>query len=627
MYKWQTDGIISWKDGNAGVNPDLPLSASGAEWTDVYAEFSGSWSLFGIVKGILDLIAAIPTGRYWLNPVDNISLTEPAAVVTGARYLIPGTATAGANWLVDGPAGGPVQDCVAECTAGSVPGPVAWEYWGDPAVWGGAQDYDLNDGASLWDRYSDGYWVYDATGAAWIQCGGSTLEKIVEVSSVGLYYINDTTHRGTTFVCNQTGGTATLILPTCKDGLIYRVIKDNATGSSDHVDISVPNGAAKNIFLQQRQFAIDCGGTPVYLDQTYRKIRLVARADCLYILGTKDGWVIVDGLSTLRDVSPQDAGTAQAGNDATHIQLQAGASANNDEYTGRLVFITACTGVPGAVGQIRMITAYAGATKIATVYPAWTTTPDDTAVYDMVRYDALSIGMGEFGSCYAQDDMDAYDPVGGAIDKNDFPTITRYAGLNTTETWGALLLGRSQRALAGAKFATAFGEYGRVRWDNQMLFGNLPIENHSGVLTPGLCQVSRIIFGDYVATGDHDLYLGTGKGETLFTAEEGKAYYVNYSIAAHLYVQGQARYISWNGSFVAVYDPKTSTLSILAGSDNQVETSVLNLPAIGGEELHLSIAVSGDRIRFVASNEFSNSNAQFVGFADVIEMEYFDQIA
>jgi hypothetical protein len=623
MYKWQTDGIISWRDGYYNAHPDLPLSVSTTEWDDVYTAFSGSWSLFGIVKGILDLIAAIPTGRYWLDPVDNDSLTEPAAVVTGARYLIPGTATAGANWLVDGPAGGPVQDCIAECTAGSVPGPVAWEYYGDPAVWGGAQDHDLDDGASVWNLYEDSYWVYDATGAAWIQCGGSTLEKVEEVGSVGVFLINNTTHRGTTFVVKQSGGTATLVLPAPQDGLIYRVLRDTLTGSTNHVDIAIAAGQEKPLFLQQRQYVLDAGGTPIYLDQTYRKLRLISRGDSVYILGTKDGWVIVDGLATFRDVSPQDAGTAQAVGDATHITLQAGASADNHEYEGRLIFITACTGVPAAVGQIRLITGYAGATKVATISPAWTVNPDDTAVYDMVRYDALSIGMAEIGSCYSQNDMDAYDPVGGALDSNNFPTISRYAGLNTTETWGALLLGRAQRALAGAKFATVFGENSYARWDNQMVFGCSPEQS------AGIAQVSRIIMSGSVSGngGVKALALGSGNGETDFVTEVDKVYYVTFSITAHVSPSGGTipKYISWSGSFLAKNDPDDSDLEIIAGSKNITETANEGSPA-----LSLDITVSGtDIIEFQATNAETDPNciAIFIGFADVIEHKLTHSVA
>lgn len=609
MYKWQTDGIISWRDGYYNSHPDLPLSVSTTEWDDAYAAFSGSWSLFGIVKGLLDLIAAIPTGRYWLDPVDNDSLTEPAGPALGARYLIPGTATAGANWLVDGPAGGPVQDCIAVCTG---TGPSTWEYWGDPAVWGGAQDYDLNDGASLWNLYEDSYWVYDATGAAWIQCGGSTLEKVLDVTAIGTFTINDTTHRGTTFVVKQSGGTATLVLPTCADGLIYRVIKDTATGSGDHVEVMVPDLSSVNIFLQQRQFVLDMGGTPVYLDQVYRKFRIVSRGDSVYLLGTKDGWVIVDALATITDRSPQDAGTAQGAGDATHITLQAGASANNHEYNGRLVFITACPGVPAAVGQIRLITAYAGATKIATVSPAWTTTPDATAVYEMVKYDSIPVGMGELGSCYSQDDMDNYSDAGGALNSNNFPTISRYAGLNSTETWGALLLGRTQRALEGAKYASAFGYGGNARWDSQFLFGS-PAPTAS-VKDP---QVSRVMLYGTPKNGGvaEPMRLGTGAGETELTMDNSRLYYVTFSIAVTYGLNDPPKLISWSGSFLALCN-YMGAVSIVAGSENITETGNLNSPAIT-----LDISAASGLPQFLLANSESLDQAKAVGFADIIEIE------
>lgn len=626
MYKWQTDGSISWRDGYYNSHPDLPLSVSTTEWDDLYTAFSGSWSLFGIIKGILDLIAAIPTGRYWLNPVDNQSLSEPLAVAVGDRYLIPGTATGGANWLVDGPAGGPVQDCIAECT-GLLP--TTWEYWGDPAVWGGAQDHDLDDGASVWEMYNDIYWVYDATGAAWIQCGGSTLEKTVDVGGTGVYNVNSTTDRGTTFIVIPAGGTRTLVLPALADGLLYRFIKESATGG-DHVDISVLDGESECIYLAQRQFVLDVGGTPIYETQPYRKIRLVSEFDSVTILGTKHGWAIIDGSCTLTDVSPRHSGTAQGASSNTHITLEATASSQDEEYVGRLIFITACTGVPGAVGQIRRITAYNGTTQEATISPAWTATPDNTATYDMVRYDSLPLGMGEVGSIYSNRDMDDYDLTGAAFSKSGFPTISRYAGLNTSDAWGALLLGKYQHAYGGAKFATAFGKHGRVRWDNQMLFGDLPVQSiGGGVLTPGLCQVSRLIFGEYVATGDHNLLLGTGDGETAFVTEVGKAYYVTYSVIASLWNPvDQAYMVSWSGSFVA-YRARNApyTLSILAGSDNQVETGNLNIVhGTPNKDLTLQVAVDTDNIRFVASNAFPNNNAQFVGFADVIELEYYTEV-
>lgn len=78
-------------------------------------------------------------------------------------------------------------------------------------------------------------------------------------------------------------------------------------------------------------------------------------------------------------------GTAQAGGTNT-ITLASGASASANFYRGQVLEITAGTGA----GQKRIIQAYNGTSKVATVYPKWATTyadgttgvvPDNTSVY------------------------------------------------------------------------------------------------------------------------------------------------------------------------------------------------------------------------------------------------------
>lgn len=73
-------------------------------------------------------------------------------------------------------------------------------------------------------------------------------------------------------------------------------------------------------------------------------------------------------------------GTAQAGA-ASSITLAAGASAVDDFYNNWLIQITSGTGA----GQYNKITDYVGATKVATVENAWTTTPDATSVYSLTE--------------------------------------------------------------------------------------------------------------------------------------------------------------------------------------------------------------------------------------------------
>lgn len=69
-------------------------------------------------------------------------------------------------------------------------------------------------------------------------------------------------------------------------------------------------------------------------------------------------------------------GTAQAGASST-ITLQSGSSSTDNLYRGRKVTLVGGTGA----GQSRWVTAYVGSTLVATVYPAWTTTPDSTSQY------------------------------------------------------------------------------------------------------------------------------------------------------------------------------------------------------------------------------------------------------
>lgn len=79
------------------------------------------------------------------------------------------------------------------------------------------------------------------------------------------------------------------------------------------------------------------------------------------------------------DSAVVQSGTAQAGGAST-ITLAAGASATDSLYVGETVMIYGGTGA----GQVRVITGYVGATKVATVGRAWTTNPDATSVYKVL---------------------------------------------------------------------------------------------------------------------------------------------------------------------------------------------------------------------------------------------------
>jgi hypothetical protein len=93
--------------------------------------------------------------------------------------------------------------------------------------------------------------------------------------------------------------------------------------------------------------------------------------------------------ATLLEVRPRvlptvRTGTAQAGA-AGSITLDSGASAITDYYVGCIVRTTGGTGGGGGSGalnnQARVITAYNGSTKAATIEPPWETTPDSTTTF------------------------------------------------------------------------------------------------------------------------------------------------------------------------------------------------------------------------------------------------------
>jgi hypothetical protein len=72
-------------------------------------------------------------------------------------------------------------------------------------------------------------------------------------------------------------------------------------------------------------------------------------------------------------------GQAQAGA-ASSITLNAEASATNNFYNDQIVYISSGTGQ----GQARLITAYNGTTKVATISPSWSTNPDNTSIYHTI---------------------------------------------------------------------------------------------------------------------------------------------------------------------------------------------------------------------------------------------------
>lgn len=81
-------------------------------------------------------------------------------------------------------------------------------------------------------------------------------------------------------------------------------------------------------------------------------------------------------------------GLAQAGG-ATSITLQSDASATNNLYVGQAIRVMAGPGDD----QVRLITAYNGTTKVATVDRPWIIIPDGTCYYGLLMFGESIVGM------------------------------------------------------------------------------------------------------------------------------------------------------------------------------------------------------------------------------------------
>ena len=83
-----------------------------------------------------------------------------------------------------------------------------------------------------------------------------------------------------------------------------------------------------------------------------------------------------------------DTGTAQAGSSDTITLKNATSYGTDDEPNGMFIVLTSGTGA----GQTRHVENYVAATKVATIYPAWTTPPDATTGYKVVPFAETAVG-------------------------------------------------------------------------------------------------------------------------------------------------------------------------------------------------------------------------------------------
>ncbi len=112
------------------------------------------------------------------------------------------------------------------------------------------------------------------------------------------------------------------------------------------------------------------------------------------------------------------------------ITLAAGASATNDFYNGMRLSITGGTGS----GQSALILDYVGSTKVATIGPAWATTPDATSTYSIApnaAYSPITASMEMLSIYYFRDGV-----LRKAIDcRGNLDSIDCSVGARPTMKW------------------------------------------------------------------------------------------------------------------------------------------------------------------------------------------------
>ena len=138
--------------------------------------------------------------------------------------------------------------------------------------------------------------------------------------------------------------------------------------------------------------AVGSGGVAVYLNGSDRPLTapngtgggaLIDINGTVSFLGVgaiaNAAFSVETGLRSIRST------TAQAGTAST-ITLDASASAVDDFYTGTIVYLMAGTGLR----QARLITAYNGTTKVATVSPDWKTNPASGTTFTILPAGAVT---------------------------------------------------------------------------------------------------------------------------------------------------------------------------------------------------------------------------------------------
>jgi hypothetical protein len=234
----------------------------------------------------------------------------------------------------------------------------------------------------------------------WINAG--RLDAILDIIAADVVNLDGAAMRGTdsaalASVCTEArlAELAAANLPADIDAILAdtsvlgkRVTLTGTANAGDTTtQITLTGGVATDQYYNG-QLVVITGGTGIGQARTV----LSYTGSTAVAVPTRDWVVAPNGTSTFVVIGADEpglleAGVAQAGANAT-ITLDAAADGANNTYKSALIMITGGTGA----GQTRLITAYNGTTKIATVVPNWTTNPAAGSIYQVIPFGYVDVG-------------------------------------------------------------------------------------------------------------------------------------------------------------------------------------------------------------------------------------------
>lgn len=261
--------------------------------------------------------------------------------------------------------------------------------------------------------------------------------------------------------------------------------------------------------------------------------------------------------------------TAQAGG-ATSITLDASASATNDFYKGAVVFLTGGTGA----GQYRLITAYNGTSKAATVTPAWATNPDNTSTFAVLPRGAA--------------DVEAW--LGSAAPANTGDAFAR--------------LGAPAGASVSADIAAVKAETASIQSDTNDIQTRLPAALISGRMDSSVGAMANDVV-TAAAIADNAIDAGAIASDAITSAKIATDAIGAAELAAGAVNKIRDAILSdstaFAGADIAAIKGKTDNLpsdpadaSVIAGRFDTLDTSIADLPT--NAELATALGTADDAV-------------------------------